>query len=51
MSLGEQADGKSRRAGGGHQFIKRKKRRAERRKARVNPEAAPGYKRYAGYET
>ena len=51
MSLGEQADGKSRRACGGHQFIKRKKRRAERRKARVNPEAAPTFGKYRGYET
>lgn len=51
MSLGEQADGKSRRAGGHHQFIKRKKRRSERHKARANPESAPTYNRYRGYET
>jgi hypothetical protein len=49
--LGEQADGKSRRAGGGHQFIKRKKRRIERRKAKANPEAAPTYGKYRGWES
>ena len=38
----EQADGRSRRAGGFHQFLK---------KAKTNPEAQPSYGRYAGYET
>ncbi len=47
----EQADGKSRRAGGAHQFTKRRKRRAERRKANRDPEAPPTYTRYRGYET
>lgn len=51
MTLGEQADGKSRRAGGGHQFIKRKKRRIERHRAKKNPETPPAYNRYRGWET
>jgi hypothetical protein len=46
-----QADGRSRRAGGGHQFLKKQKARAERRRARQNPECVPGYGRYKGYET
>lgn len=47
----EQADGKSQRGGGYHQFLKRRKNRVERRKAKRDPEAAPTYRRYAGWET
>ena len=50
-AMKEQADGRSRRAGGFHQFLKKAKNRAERRKAKTNPEAQPSYCRYAGYET
>jgi hypothetical protein len=46
----EQADGQSRRRNGGHQFLKRHKRRLERHKANRDPEAIPTYKRFAGYE-
>jgi|APGre2960657404_1045060.scaffolds.fasta_scaffold878139_1 hypothetical protein len=51
MSNCEQADGKSTRGGGYHQFLKRRKNRVERRKAKRDPEAAPTYRRYAGWET
>jgi hypothetical protein len=47
----EMADGKSRRANSGHKFLKVKKSRAERRKAKRDPQAAPTYGRYAGYQT
>ncbi len=47
----EKADGKSRRAGGYHQFIKRRKNRVERRRAKHDPECQPGYGRYRGWET
>ena len=53
MSLGklcEQADGRSRRPNGYHQFLKHRKRRVERRKARKNPETQPTYGRYRGWE-
>jgi hypothetical protein len=51
MSNCEQADGKSKRRSGYHQFLKRKKRRAERKKAKANPDCQPAYGRYDGYET
>lgn len=51
MSNCEQADGKSKRRNGYHQFLKRLKRRVERHKAKRNPEAPPAYNRYDGYET
>jgi len=47
----EQADGKGRRAGSGHNWLKRQKNRVERRKAKRDPECTPGYGRYKGYET
>lgn len=46
-----QADGRSKRAGGYHQHLKKTKRRAERRRAKADPEAVPGYGRYHGYES
>jgi hypothetical protein len=46
----EQADGRSKHAGGGHQFRKIQKRRRERRRAKRNPECFPGYGRYSGWE-
>lgn len=49
--LPEQADGHSKRGRGYHQFIKRKKNRSERRKAKQNPEAPPTYGKYRGWET
>ena len=51
MSNCEQADGKSKRGNGYHQFLKRRKNRIERRKANRNPESPPAYNRYAGWET
>ena len=47
----EQADGKSSRAGGRHQFTKRRKRRTERHAANRKPDVQPGYGKYQGYET
>lgn len=44
----EQADGSSKSKY--HGFLKRAKRRLERRRARHNPECIPGYGRYTGYE-
>ncbi len=44
----EQADGYS--GGNWHAFLKRSKRRKERRKAKVNPECVPTYGKYKGYE-
>ena len=46
----EQADGRSRRAGGHHAFLKKRKARIERRRAKSNPETPPGYGRYQGWE-
>lgn len=46
----EQLDGPSRKAGGHHQFVKKTKNRKERRKARINPETTPTYKKYNGWE-
>jgi len=51
MSNCEQADGKSKRGDGYHQFLKRRKNRIERRKAKRDPDATPTYRRYSGYET
>jgi hypothetical protein len=50
MGMGEQADGngwnmRSRK------FVKRIKRRIERRKAKRNPECLPTYTKYSGYLT
>ena len=50
MSLPEQADGKRTR-GAYHRRLKRRKIRQERRKSKADPEAAPTYKKYQGYET
>jgi len=47
----EQADGKSRRAGGYHKFLKRMKHRSERRRAKREAECQSGYGKYSGYET
>lgn len=43
------ADGAS--GGKFHRFIKKLKRRVERRKAKRDPECTPTYGRYDGYET
>lgn len=51
MSMTEQADGHSKRRNGYHQFIKRRKNRIERRRAKVNPEIHPTYGKYRGWET
>lgn len=51
MSNCEQADGKSKRGNGYHQFIKRRKNRIERRKVKLNPNAPPTYGKYDGWET
>jgi hypothetical protein len=51
MNNTEQADGKGKRSDSYHQFIKRKKRRLERRKANRDPETPPTYGKYSGYET
>ena len=45
-----QADGKSKRHGGYHYWLKRWKARKERREARNNPECQPTYNRYRHYE-
>lgn len=46
-----QADGRSSRDGGSHQFLKRRKHRLERRLAKLDPENPPSYGKYKGYET
>jgi len=51
MSNCEQADGKSKRGDGYHQFLKRRKNRIERRKAKLNPKSQPTYGKYDGWET
>jgi hypothetical protein len=51
MSNTEQADGRSRRKGDYHAFLKRRKNRLERRKANKTPDCQPTYRRYAGWET
>jgi len=45
----EQADGESGTAY--HRFLKKHKRRLERRRAKIDPEAPPRYGKYRGYET
>ncbi len=45
----EQADGAS--GGNWHRFLKMRKRRYERRKAKRNPDCIATYGRYRGYET
>lgn len=47
----EQADGKSGKRGGYHQFLKKQKHRIERHRAKADPETQPLYRAYAGYET
>ena len=50
--IGPQADGASSgRAGGYHTYLKRAKRRHERRRANKAPECLPTYRRYCGWET
>ena len=34
-----------------HTHLKRRKNRTERRRAKLDPEAQPGYGKYRGYET
>lgn len=51
MSNCEQADGRSKRGDGYHQFLKRRKNRVERRRAKAKPDCQPHYGKYAGYET
>lgn len=45
----EQADGSGK--SGYHKFLKKHKRRIERRRAKRDPECPPGYGKYSGYET
>ena len=47
----EQADGKSKRGDGYHQFLKIRKRRIERRRAKRDPGCQPLYGKYEGWET
>jgi len=42
----EQADG----SGSRKKTLKKRKARVERRKAKVNPEIEPGYKKFRGYQ-
>lgn len=51
MKLVEQADGKSKRANGYHKHLKRQKVKAERRRAKADPECQPAYRKYKGWET
>jgi hypothetical protein len=51
ISSCEQADGRSRHPNGYHKFLKKRKSRIERRKAKANPECLNGYGRYKGWET
>jgi len=44
----EQADGYS--GGSWHRFLKKRKLRKERRRAKKNPECQSAYRRYKGYE-
>lgn len=46
----EMADGRSQRAGGGRAMRKRQKVRRERHRAKAEPECAPGYGFYRGYQ-
>lgn len=47
----EQADGRNKGPRSYHAYLKKNKRRMERRKAKINPEVQPGYGKYRGYET
>ena len=47
----ECADGKSRRAGSWHKFLKRMKNRSERRREKRDAECHPGYGKYSGWQT
>lgn len=51
MNFIEKADGRSKRSGGYHQWLKQKKARSERKKARKNPDCQPTYGKYTGWET
>lgn len=55
MKLVEKADGKSkagkRRKSNYHRFLKKEKNKIERRKAKSDPECAPTYGVYRGWET
>lgn len=50
MKLITQADGRSRRAGGFRQFLKCRKNRTERRRARRDVECVPAYNRFSGHQ-
>ena len=50
-SLTEQADGKSKRGNGYHQYLKKRKAKLERRKANQDPGSSPSYGKYKGWET
>ncbi len=47
----EKADGHSKRGRGGHQFLKRRKRRLERKQSKLNPEYQATYNKHRGWET
>lgn len=47
--LVEQADVHTRRPNAARQFVKKKKRRIERRRARQDPEVQPTYNKYGGW--
>jgi hypothetical protein len=47
----EQADQKHKRPNAYHKYLKKAKARAERRKAKIDPETPPTYGRYKGYES
>ena len=47
----EQADGPSEKHRGYHAFLKRRKVRIERRRAKHDVECIPAYNRFRGYET
>lgn len=46
-----QADGRSTRAGGSHQHLKRRTARLNRRAAKLDPECVVFYRAFKGYET
>lgn len=41
--------GDSRSGGAGHTYVKKRKARAERRRAKARPDCLPAYGRYKGY--
>lgn len=47
----EQANGRWGRPCAYHKSLKRRKARVERRRAKAQPDCAPGYGRYRSYET